>query len=81
MSEIKYIKCRKKSSKGDELCKAENIEHRLTKSNSPKTNGMVERVNGIIKNETVLLENYTTKEEMNSAVMTFLIHYIFYRRQ
>ncbi|MGQ9820168.1 MAG: DDE-type integrase/transposase/recombinase, partial [Candidatus Kapaibacteriales bacterium] len=32
--------------------KKNNIEHRLTKPNSPKTNGMVERVNGTIKNGT-----------------------------
>ena len=38
-----------KPSKVDEFCKTKNIEHRLTKPHTPKTNGMVERANGIIK--------------------------------
>ena len=37
----------------DEVCKTNHIEHRLTQPNTPKTNGMVERANGIIKNETI----------------------------
>ena len=45
-----------KLSKMDEFCKTENIEHRLTKPHTPKTNGMVERVNGIIKSNTILEE-------------------------
>lgn len=31
-----------------------NIDHRLTKSATPKTHGMVERTNGTIKNNTLL---------------------------
>ena len=69
-----------KSSKVDELCKKENIEHRLTKPNNPKTNGMVERVNGTIKKGTILKETYTNKEQMNNALMAFLVHYILYKR-
>jgi len=42
-----------KPSKLDEFCKVENIEHRLTKPGTPKTNGMVERANGIIKSNTI----------------------------
>lgn len=30
----------------------------ILESNTPKTNGMVERANGIIKKETILKENY-----------------------
>ena len=41
---------------------------------------IVQRLNGIIKNGTVLQENYITKKQMNKALMAFLIHYIFYRR-
>jgi len=54
----------------------------------PKTNGMVERVNGTIKNGTILKENYSdiyiehsrNKEEMNSTLIAFLVHYMLYRR-
>lgn len=69
-----------KPSKVDELCKKENIEHRLTKPNTPKTNGMVERANGTIKNGTILKENYKNRKEMNNALMAFLVHYILYKR-
>ncbi|OFY62224.1 MAG: hypothetical protein A3H98_04495 [Bacteroidetes bacterium RIFCSPLOWO2_02_FULL_36_8] len=47
-----------KPSKMDELCKIENIDHRLTKPSAPKTNGMVERANGIIKSNNILREQY-----------------------
>jgi len=70
----------KKSSKLDDVCEKNNIEHRLTKPNSPKTNGMVERVNGTIKNGTILKEKYSDKQEMNIALMTFLVHYLLYKR-
>ena len=46
---------------------------------------MVERANGIIKKGTILKENYAdiyiehsgNKEEMNSALMAFLVYYMF----
>ena len=69
-----------KPSKLDEICKANHIEHRLTQPNTPKTNGMAERANGIIKKETGLKENYANKEKMNDALMTFLVYYMLYRR-
>ncbi|HOR39717.1 MAG TPA: integrase core domain-containing protein [Paludibacteraceae bacterium] len=64
------------------------MEHRLTRPNTPKTNGMVERANGIIKKETILKDNYANiyiehsrnKEEMNNALMAFLVYYMLYRR-
>ena len=64
----------------DEVCKKEDIDHRLTKPNTPKTNGMVERVNGTIKSNTILKEQYGTKEEMNSHLMKYLAFYLLYRR-
>jgi len=69
-----------KPSKLDELCKENDIEHRLTKPNTPKTNGMVERVNGTIKNGTILKETYGSKEEMELGLTVFLLHYMLYRR-
>ncbi|MEM3036368.1 MAG: integrase core domain-containing protein, partial [Thermoplasmata archaeon] len=69
-----------KPSKVDERCKKETIEHRLTKPNTPKTNGMVERVNGIIKSNTVLRQQYQSKQEMENDLLQFLVFYLLYRR-
>ena len=41
---------------------------------------MVERVNGTSKNATILKESYKNKEEMNNALIAFLVHYMFYKR-
>ena len=41
---------------------------------------MVERVNGTIKNGTILKEKYENLFEMISALNIFLIHYMLYRR-
>lgn len=71
--------CRKMS-KLDVVCQENNVEHRHTKPFSPQTNGMVERVNGTIKNGTVLKETYSSKDQMEEALMVFLWHYILYRR-
>ncbi len=69
-----------KPSKLDALCKENNIDHRLTKPSTPKTNGMVERVNGTIKRATILKDHYNNKQEMITALNTFLIYYLIYRR-
>ena len=69
-----------KPSKVDLKCEENNIEHRLTPPFSPKTNGMVERVNGIIKNETILKNKYNNNVEMNEDLARFLIAYNLYRR-
>ena len=70
----------KKPSKLDELCAKNSIEHRLTKPATPKTNGMVERVNGTIKNNTILKLNYSTKQEMIVDLAKFMCYYILHRR-
>ncbi len=41
---------------------------------------MDERVNGTIKNGTILKESYKNKEEMNNALIAFLVHYMLYKR-
>ena len=69
-----------KPSKLDIVCDENNIDHRLTKPNTPKTNGMVERVNGTIKNGTILKEEYESEKEMKAALMSFLVYYLLYRR-
>jgi len=64
----------------DIKCKENNIEHRLTKPATPKTNGMVERVNGTIKNNTILKYKYPIFQDMNSDLSGFLSYYNLYRR-
>lgn len=64
----------------DIKCKENNIEHRLTKPCTPKTNGMVERVNGTIKNNTILLNTYENQTEMQYDLDGFLVYYNINRR-
>ena len=70
----------KKPSKLDVFCEKKGIEHRLTKVNTPKTNGMVERVNGTIKNATILKKQYGRAKQMMGDLNQFLIFYLCYRR-
>lgn len=64
----------------DEKSKQEAIEHRLTAPYTPQTNGMVERVNGTIKNATIKAEDYANIEEVKKELNKFLIYYNFNRR-
>ena len=52
----------------DKLCKEENIDHRLTAPFTPKTNGMVERANGTIKDGTIKVEEYQNINELISSL-------------
>jgi len=76
----KKSKLCKKPSLLDEFCMENNIEHMLTKPNTPKTNGMVERVNGTIKNNTIKINQYQNAEKMQSNLSDFLINYNLYRK-
>lgn len=69
-----------KLSKMDVKCIENNIQHRLTAPFTPKTNGMVERVNGIIKNATILKTQYQSLNEMKIDLFKFLIFYNLDRR-
>jgi transposase InsO family protein len=69
-----------KPSKMDKKCIENNIKHRLTEPFTPKTNGMVERVNGTIKNNTILKTKYKSQHEMKLDLMKFLKFYNIYRR-
>lgn len=69
-----------KPSKMDIKCQEEGIDHRLTKPATPKTNGMVERVNGTIKNNTILKYEYTNFQKMSADLMGFMCTYNLYRR-
>lgn len=69
-----------KLSKMDEKCQKNDIEHRLTAPFTPKTNGMVERVNGIIKTNTILKNKYQSVLEMETDLARFLVYYNLDRR-
>jgi len=69
-----------KLSKMDIKCQENGIEHRLTAPFTPKTNGMVERVNGTIKNNTILKNKYEDTMEMNTDLAKFNAYYNFHRR-
>jgi transposase InsO family protein len=64
----------------DTKCIKNNIDHRLTKPCTPATNGMVERVNGTIKNNTILKFNYSNRSEMSKDLIDFLVFYNSNRR-
>ena len=69
-----------KPSKLDVLCQENNIDHRCTKPFTPKTNGMVEKANDIIKKGTIKKTKYDSLQEMKVDLMNFLVHYNLYRR-
>ena len=47
------------------MCQRNDIDHRCTKTFTPKTNGMVEKANDIIKNKTIKITAYANLEQMN----------------
>ena len=67
--------------KFDVECKADEIEHRLTAPYTPQTNGMVERVNGTIKNATIKVEDYENIDDVKKDLNKFLIYYNFFNRR
>jgi transposase InsO family protein len=69
-----------KPSKLDVFCQENKIQRHLTRPATPKTNGMVERVNGTIKSNTILEKTYNNPQEMTTDLTKFLISYILYRR-
>ncbi len=66
--------------KFDVECSEDKIEHRLTAPYTPQTNGMVERVNGTIKNATIKAEEYDNIKDVKKDLSKFLIFYNFNRR-
>jgi transposase InsO family protein len=63
----------------DIFCEENNIQHRLIKPFTPQTNGMVERANGTIKQNTIKRNNYENLEEMNNDLLNFLKTYNLHR--
>jgi len=56
-----------------QLCADLGIEHRNTRPYTPKTNGMVERVNGLIQQDTVYRYQYRSSQEMVESLTNWLV--------
>lgn len=56
----------------DEICKENNIEHRLTKIKHPWTNGQVERFNGTLKEATTKKYFYESPEQLKKHLQDYL---------
>ena len=69
-----------KPSKLNAVCQQNDIDHRCTKPFTPKTNGMVEQANDIIKQQTIKKTTYKSLDEMKDDLMRFLVSYNLYRR-
>ncbi len=61
------------------ICKANGIEHRLTKPNHPWTNGQVERMSHTIQDATVKRYHYDSDDQRRSYLGDFLDAYNFAR--
>ena len=76
--------CKKNKASGnhgfDMACIEGNIDHRLTAPFTPKTNGMVERVNGTIKDSTIKVLTYNNETELKADLDKFLVYYNLNRR-
>ena len=59
----------------DEICEIEKIEHRLTQFCHPWTNGLVERMNRTIKEETIKVYFYENLDELKKHLMLWLLMY------
>ncbi|MBT3812759.1 MAG: transposase, partial [Gammaproteobacteria bacterium] len=64
----------------DMACINGHIDHRLTAPATPKTNGMVERVNGTMKNATIKVLTYKDETELKADLDKFLVYYNLNRR-
>lgn len=62
-----------------QICLDHQIEQRTTKPYTPKTNGLVERMNGLTKENTTKIHRYTSVSEMKTDLNQWLIRYNFYR--
>jgi transposase InsO family protein len=64
----------------DRVCQEYGIDHRLTKTNHPWTNGQVERMNRTLKEATVKKYYYETHDHLKAHLHTFLMAYNFAKR-
>jgi transposase InsO family protein len=61
----------------DRLCQEHGIDHRLTKTDHPWTNGQVERMSSTLKDATVKKYHYQTHQHLREHLRTFLMAYNF----
>jgi IS30 family transposase len=64
----------------DRVCDEHGIDHRLTKTNHPWTNGQVERMNRTLKDATVRRYYYATHDHLKEHLHAFLMAYNFAKR-
>jgi transposase InsO family protein len=64
----------------DMVCEANDIEHRPTKPNHPRTNGQIERMNRTIKAATVKRFHCESQDQLRTHLADFLAAYNFARR-
>ena len=64
----------------DRVCRENEIEHRLTKTKHPWTNGQVERMNRTIKEATVKRYHYDDHAQLRTHLLDFVAAYNFARR-
>lgn len=64
----------------DRVCHENGIDHRLTKTNHPWTNGQVERMNRTLKEATVKRYYYETHDHLKEHLYAFLMAYHFAKR-
>jgi transposase InsO family protein len=64
----------------DRVCRANGIEHRLTKVNHPWTNGQVERMDRTLEDATVKRYHYDTHDQLRAHLNLFVDAYNHARR-
>ena len=72
---LKHLRPKNRLHPFDEICKENNIEHRLTKIKHPWTNGQVERFNGTLKEATTKRYFYDTPEQFKKHLQDYLFAY------
>jgi len=70
-----YSKETKKEHPFNEICAENYIKHRLTKPFTPQTNGLVERFNRTIKDNTIMKYFYEEKEQLKEHLTQFVLAY------
>lgn len=64
----------------EQVCREQEIGHRTTLPYTPKTNGMVERMNGLTKENTTKRNRYETVEQMLADMHGWFVRYNFCRK-